>query len=208
MTPDDAAKFAPHPAVNFLKWPFALTELEVACHPRSTGFIRSMTFAILWPRAAGLLPVEQAPQTHRRHSQPRLLMPAHPITQIVAGPRPCYVALFPVQRRFQALIQEALNTGHNPCASPLTAHINVRIVRILHETMSPSFQLAVEFVEQDVRQQRRERAAFQRLRAGVVLEYFDQFSVSVFGHEDEEAGDATLCNYRVFKVLAQTCLCD
>lgn len=33
---------------------------------------------------------------------------------------------------------------------------------ITHEAMTPPFQLAVEFVEQDVRQQRRERAALRR----------------------------------------------
>ncbi|VVP51968.1 hypothetical protein PS880_05417 [Pseudomonas fluorescens] len=49
-----------------------------------------------------------------------------------------------------------------PFASATTTHINVRIIGIAHETMAPPLQFAVEFVEQNVRQQRRERAALRR----------------------------------------------
>ncbi|KRP57962.1 hypothetical protein TU79_21965 [Pseudomonas trivialis] len=54
------------------------------------------------------------------------------------------MALFPVQRQSQALIQETLNTGHHPRASSLTAHIDVRVVGITHEAMASPFQFAVE----------------------------------------------------------------
>ena len=75
-------------------------------------------------------------------------MPAHPVTQVITYPRPGYSALVPVQRQFQALIQEALNTPHHSHARTRTAHINVRIVGITYKAMTPSLtQLTVEFVE-------------------------------------------------------------
>ncbi|KTC43601.1 hypothetical protein AO262_27075 [Pseudomonas fluorescens ABAC62] len=104
----------------------------------------------------------QAMQTQARHSQPRLLMPAHPVTQVITDPRPRHAALFPIHRQFQTLIQEALNPGQHSFASTTTTHVNVRIVGITHKAMTPTFQLSVEFVGQDVRQQRRERAALRR----------------------------------------------
>src|SRR5689334_8455666 len=89
-------------------------------------------------------------------------MPAHPIAQVITHPRLGYSALFPIQPQFQALVQETLNTDHHPLASAPAAYVNVRIVGITHETMTPPCQLLVELVEQDVRQQRRERAALRR----------------------------------------------
>lgn len=47
-------------------------------------------------------------------------------------------------------------------ASPLIAHKNVHIIGITHEAMTQPLQLAVELVEQDIRQQRREGAALRR----------------------------------------------
>ncbi|MNE45378.1 hypothetical protein D3C80_1396590 [compost metagenome] len=81
-------------------------------------------------------------------------MQAHPVTQIITRPRPCYSALFLIQRQFQALIQEALNPDQHSLASTTTAHINVGVVGIAYKAMAPPFQFAVEFIEQDVRQQR------------------------------------------------------
>ncbi|MNR02526.1 hypothetical protein D3C85_1183810 [compost metagenome] len=101
-------------------------------------------------------------QAYARYPQLRLFMPAHPIAQVITDPRPCHAALFPVQRQFQAPTQETFNTSHHSFAGATTTHINVRVIGITHEAVAPPLQLAIEFVEQDVRQQRRERAALRR----------------------------------------------
>ncbi|MNR12692.1 hypothetical protein D3C85_1290620 [compost metagenome] len=155
MPPDDTTKLASHPAIQLLKWSFALTELEVASPTSHYGVypLDDVRYLVA-PYSAQQLSesVAQATQTHRCHFQPRLFVPAHPIAQVITGPRPCHTALFPVHRQFKTLIQEALNTGHDPFACTMTAYINVRIVGIAHEAMAPPFKFAVEFVKQDVRQ--------------------------------------------------------
>lgn len=57
---------------------------------------------------------------------------------------------------------EALSAGQHPLACPRTANIDARIIGVAYEAMTPSLQLAVEFIQEDVRQQRRERAALRR----------------------------------------------
>ncbi|KWS52092.1 hypothetical protein BKM16_13935 [Pseudomonas amygdali pv. morsprunorum] len=117
--------------------------------------------------------VAQATQVHRRHSQPRLRMPAHPVTQVIANPRTCYTDLFSIQHYFQALIREALDPNQYPLTSTATAHINVRIVVITNKAMAASFQFEIKFIEQDIRQQRRERTALRRpsCRRGAIPPY-------------------------------------
>lgn len=51
------------------------------------------------------------------------------------------------------MAQEALDTGQHPLARPRTAHINVRIIGVAHEAMTPPFQFAVELIQKDIRQQ-------------------------------------------------------
>jgi len=107
-------------------------------------------------------PVAHTAQAHGCHSQPWLSVPAHPIPQVVAFPRPRHAALVPIQSQFQTVIQEPLDTGQHSFTSTRTTDINVRVIGIAHEAMASPFQLTVEFIEQDVRQQRRERAALRR----------------------------------------------
>ena len=44
---------------------------------------------------------------------------------------------------------------HHSLTRPLASNVNVAIVRIAHETVSPTFQLPVEFVEHEVAEQGR-----------------------------------------------------
>lgn len=119
-------------------------------------------FAAPLPAQQFLEPVAQAAQAQSRYSKPRLFMPAHPISQVVTLPRSGYSALFQIQRQFQSPIQKALNAVHRPFASTKAAYINVRIICITHEAMTPTLKLSVEFVEQDVQQQRPKRASLRR----------------------------------------------
>lgn len=114
MAPHGAAQFVPDPAIHFLKWPFALAELEVTC-PASRYRVYPLDGVrhLVAPRFAQQLcePGAQATQAHRCHPQPRLLMPAHPIAQIVTLPGSRDSTLLLIHRQFQTLIQEALDTG-------------------------------------------------------------------------------------------------
>src|SRR5882724_1827322 len=47
--------------------------------------------------------------------------------------------------------EEARDIRHHPLSRPLAADIDVAVVRIPHEAMLAPFELAVEFVEHDVR---------------------------------------------------------
>ena len=175
MAPEDAAQFVTHPTVQLLKGSLALTELEVtrpAAQYRVNPLDDARHLAALRSAQQVSKPVAQAAQAHQSYSQSRLLMPAHPVTQVIAPPGSGYPALVPIQRQFKALVQKPLHTGHHSLASTATAHINVRIIGIAHEAMTPSFQFAIEFVEQDVRQQRREsagnnRANYSRIKWGL-----------------------------------------
>lgn len=51
-----------------------------------------------------------------------------------------------------------MNFHYFSVTCPLATHVNVRVIGIARETMALPFQFAVEFVDQDVRQQRREQA--------------------------------------------------
>ncbi|PRN05986.1 hypothetical protein A0O30_05890 [Pseudomonas sp. LLC-1] len=55
-----------------------------------------------------------------------------------------------------------LNAVHRPFACTRAAHIDVRIIGVTHEAMTATLKLSIKFVEQDIRQQRRERAALRR----------------------------------------------
>jgi len=163
LAPEDAAEFVTHPTVQLIKGSLALTELEVTSPTAQYGVYPlddARHLAALRSVQQVSKPVAQASQAHRCHSQSRLLMPAHPIAQVITHPRPGYPALFPVQRQFQALAQETLNAGHHPFTCATTTHINVRVIGITHEAMAPPLQFTIKFVEQDVRQQRREYAAY------------------------------------------------
>jgi len=87
----------------------------------------------------------------------------HPkgIAQELATERAGHRALGLVDREAQPAV-EPPQQGHHPLACLPAADIDVRIVGIAHEAMASAFQLLVHVIEQDVRQQRRQRTALRR----------------------------------------------
>ena len=58
--------------------------------------------------------------------------------------------------------QEATDAGHDPFPRPAAANIDVAVVGIAAEAVTPSRQFLVEIVEHEVAQQGRKRTALRR----------------------------------------------
>src|ERR1017187_10295415 len=57
--------------------------------------------------------------------------------------------------------EEAGDAIHHPLSCPLAADVNIAVIRIPHEAMLTPFEFAVEFIEDDIRQERRERSTLR-----------------------------------------------
>src|ERR1019366_4651825 len=59
-------------------------------------------------------------------------------------------ALRLIHLELEPLRAESCDTLHHPLTRPLAANVDVAVVRVTNETMSPALQLPVEFVEHEV----------------------------------------------------------
>ncbi len=60
----------------------------------------------------------------------------------------------------EAAFDEAGHALHDPPAGLFRAHVDVAVIRVAHEPVAASLELAVQFIQHEVREQRRERPAF------------------------------------------------
>src|SRR5215471_17958971 len=58
--------------------------------------------------------------------------------------------------------QEPAHRSHDPLAGAATAHVDVAVIRIAAEAVTPPFQFLVEIIEHEVAQKGRKRAAWRR----------------------------------------------
>jgi len=65
-------------------------------------------------------------------------------------------ALGRVEPELEAPGEEACDARHHPFAGTATAHVDVAVIGIAHEAVAAAFQLPVQFIKHQVRQQRRE----------------------------------------------------
>src|SRR3954454_20415274 len=77
-------------------------------------------------------------------------------------PRPGGGTLLRVDLKLEAPFEEASKTRHHPQAGLFAADIDVAVVRISHEPVATTLELAVQLVQHEVREQRRERSALRR----------------------------------------------
>jgi hypothetical protein len=88
-------------------------------------------------------------------------------------PRPGDGTLLRVDLKLEASLDEAGQARHDPVAGPFAADIDVAVVpgvslasakltetlgRVTHEVVATTFKFAIQFVQHEVRKQRRERA--------------------------------------------------
>src|SRR6266567_3027520 len=72
--------------------------------------------------------------------------------------RSCHCTLRLIDLEFELLRNESRDALHYPLTRPLTANVNVAVVRIANKAMSPALQFPVEFVEHNVAEQGRKRS--------------------------------------------------
>jgi hypothetical protein len=107
-------------------------------------------------RARLLRPMPSVPPLPRR-------WPRNWRSPIGAEPAPAKAggALLPVDLEFEPVFQERRHRRHHPLARRHRPHVDIAIVGVSAEPVSPSFQLLVEIVQQKVGEQRRQRAAIR-----------------------------------------------
>src|SRR5215204_1512697 len=74
---------------------------------------------------------------------------------------PSNSALRLVYLQAQSPFDERLDARHHSLPSSLATHVDVRVVRVADETVPTTRELLVELIQNDVAQQRRERAALR-----------------------------------------------
>ena len=79
-----------------------------------------------------------------------------------ASPRSVHGALCGVDLKLEAAFDEAGHALHDPPAGLFRAHVDVAVIRVAHEPVAASLELAVQFIQHEVREQRRERPALRR----------------------------------------------
>jgi hypothetical protein len=65
-----------------------------------------------------------------------------------------YRALGLIYLELEPLSDEARNAPHHPVTRTFAAHIDVAVICVTDMSVSPALQLAVEFVEHDIAEQR------------------------------------------------------
>jgi hypothetical protein len=71
---------------------------------------------------------------------------------------PCHRAFRLVDLQLEPVGQEPAHRGHDPLAGTATANVNVTVVGIAAEAVTPAFQFLVEIIEHEVAQQGRNDA--------------------------------------------------
>src|SRR3954454_14767075 len=79
-----------------------------------------------------------------------------------ALPRPGHGTLLRVDLKLEAPFDEASEARHHPNPGLLAADIDVAVVRIAHKSMPTALKLAIQFVQHEIREQRRKRSALRR----------------------------------------------
>ena len=92
-----------------------------------------------------------------------------------------------IDSELELLCDESRDALHHPLPRPLAANVDITVIRISNETMTPALQLPVEFVEHEVTEQWRKwsplrspfhaRAAFQEELVTQALSEYDLFVV-------------------------------
>ena len=73
-----------------------------------------------------------------------------------------HCALRLVHLELESSPDETSHALHDSLPRPFARHVDIAIIRLAHETVLTPFQLAVEFVEHEIRQQRRQHAPYTK----------------------------------------------
>src|ERR1019366_5643796 len=96
-----------------------------------------------------------------QYLDPRTAVGSKPKTQEMSLLRSRQRTLRLVDLKPQSVLQISTRRGHDPFPGSLAPHEYITIIGVAHEPESTAFQLPVPFVQDDIGQQRRQRAALR-----------------------------------------------
>src|SRR4029077_6441942 len=76
-------------------------------------------------------------------------------------PRSGEGTLLRVDLQFETVLDEAGQARHDPPAGRFAAHVGVRCICVPHEPVAATLKLAIQFIQDEVREQGRERTALR-----------------------------------------------
>src|SRR5262249_54602462 len=82
---------------------------------------------------------------------------------------PCHCALRLVDLQLKPVGQEPAHGDHDPLAGAATADVDIAVIGVAAEAVTPPFQFLVEIIEHEVAQKGRKRAALRRPILGNTL---------------------------------------
>src|SRR6516164_6160872 len=156
LDPRDAAKAPPDPAVK--RWQLArLAEAEVA-GPSPQVWDQLADHPL---QADPSVPPGQLadPVFEPGHGLPGNTPPVVPDGEAEERPlpRPGDGTLFRVDLQLETPFDETGQARHDPPASRVAADVDVTVIRVPHESVAATLKLAIQLIQDEVREQRRER---------------------------------------------------
>src|SRR5215475_1427417 len=144
--------------------PWGLTEAEVAT---PSNEIRPQLFDDLWQ---GFTPCPAGDLPDPRFEFGKSLRRDAPLAPVVRDTKtqelpllwPCHRAFRLVDLQPEPIGQEPAHGGHDPLAGAATANVDVAVVGVAAEVVTPPFQFLIELIEHEVAQKRRKWAALRR----------------------------------------------
>ena len=102
-------------------------------------------------RAAGYSPYSILESHYRRNTNFKTIITSSKgKPQKLPLPGPSHGTLGFIHLQFKVLTQEPGDTSQYPMTSTFASDINITIIRIAHEPVSPSLQLTIQSVEQKI----------------------------------------------------------
>src|SRR5215510_8614269 len=144
--------------------PRGLTKAEVAT---PSNQIRPQLFDDLWQ---GFTPCPASDLPDPRFEFGERVRRYAPLAPVVRDTKtqelplfwPCHRALRLVDLQLEPVGQEPTHGSHDPLAGAATADVDVAVVGVAAEAVTPPFQFLVEIIEHEVAQKGRKRAALRR----------------------------------------------
>ncbi len=153
LPPQQRPQLAPQPAIEFLQHLLDFAESEVG-HPAPQDRIKSLhDWLHALPAAAAKPETDflcQALATLRCDLELCFLVPRHAVAQQLPLPRSCHCALGRIDLQLESLLQKRRDGLPDPLSCPIALDVDVAILSVSAETMTPSFQFAIQIVQQDV----------------------------------------------------------
>ena len=76
-------------------------------------------------------------------------------------PRPGNRTLCRIDLKLETSFDEAGQARHDPPAGLFAADVDVTVIRVPHKSVAATIELAIQFIQHEVREQRRERTALR-----------------------------------------------